>query len=105
MAKISKLKNRGLQKIFAAGQGARQRKYDREVFGTQERDMDATPTAKEAFGQFAEALEKAKGRYSSLDDMDIEMILDAAIDHIAQCIPQEDFEELTNFRLDGYGLV
>ena len=101
---IKDIKNEGLKKIFAAGQGRSERKYDEEVFGKQERDMDATPTAKEAFGQFAEALVKSQGRYAHLHDMDIEMIMYAAIDQIGQCIPHEDFEELTEFRLNGYDL-
>ena len=104
MTRIKDLQNNGLKKIFAGGQGRSQRKYDEEVFGKQERDMDKTPTAKEAFGQFAEALVASQGRYAKLDNMDIEMILDAAIDQIAQCIPSEDFEELEQFCLDGYEL-
>jgi len=102
--KIKDIKNNGLKKIFAGGQGRSQCKLDNDVFGKQERDMDKTPTAKEVFGQFAEALVSSQGRYAALDNMDIEMILDAAIDQIAQCIPSEDFEEIIQFRLDGYGL-
>ena len=66
-------------------------------------DKTPTPTAKEVFGQFAEALMASQGRYAKLDNMDIERIMDAAIDQIAQCLPSEDFEELAQFRLDGYG--
>ena len=104
MTKIKDIKNNGLKKFFLGGIYRSQCRYDEEVFGKQERDMDTTPTAKEVFEQFAEALVALQGRYANLENMDIEMIMDAAIDHIAQCIPSADFADLTQFRLDGYGL-
>ena len=104
MSSIKSLKNEGLKKIFAAGQGRKQRKYDEDAFGKQERDMETTKTAAEVFCEFAENLDGLKARYANLDDMDIEMIMDAAIDQIAQCIPAEAFEALSDQRMNGYGL-
>lgn len=66
--------------------------------------MSTTPTAKEVFSLFAKGLTASQGRYSDMDNMDIEKALDAAMYHIAKCIPIEEFCELAQFRLDGYGL-
>ena len=92
---LKDLKNEGLKKIFVGGLS---RIYDpiEEEHGM---DCKAVVVMKE----ICEQVRKLES-YEHFGVMDTEMIMDSIMDNMGQCIPSEDYQELNDLRLNGWGL-
>ena len=96
MPNLKNLKNDGLKKIFVGGMS---RRYDPVE---EEHGMEC-----KAVAVFKEIVEKVRGleSYEHFGVMDTEVVMDAIMDQIDQCIPSDDYSALNELRLSGWGLT
>ena len=92
---IKDLKNEGLKKIFVGGMS---RRYD-----PIEEENGMACKAVEVFKAICEQVRELES-YEHFDMMDTEMVMDAIMDQMDQCIPSDDYAELNELRLNGWGL-
>ena len=92
---LKNLKNEGLKKIFVCGMSRRHDPIEEE--------NGMACRAVEVFKGICEQVRELES-YEHFGVMDTEMVMDSIMDHIDQCIPSEDYEELNDLRLSGWGL-
>ena len=93
--RLKDLKNEGLKKIFVGGMS---RRYD-----TIEEEPGMDCKAVVVMKAICEQVRELES-YEHFGVMDTEMIMDAIMDQLDQCIPSGDYQELNDLRINGWGL-